>query len=86
MKLDIARTTTYCLLTPGLHRLDARGKKVVDQTALAQRLGVSQSTVSRILMGRTEDMRVRTAGRLLDAFDGVVKFEDLFIDDDSIAA
>lgn len=87
LKLDTEATVRYCQLTPGLHRINARGESVVDQTALAEKLGVSQSTVSRLLMGRTQP-ELQTVGRLLGAFPkGVVKFEHLFItDDDQIAA
>lgn len=83
IKLNIPQLTKYCLMTDGLYRSTARGD-VIDQTALAARMGVHQTTVSRLVENRI-DPGPKTIAALMRAFPRL-DFDDLFMGEESIPA
>lgn len=84
IKLNIPQLTKYCNMTDGLHRINGRGAKVIDQTALATRMGVAQSTVHRLIESRINPGE-KTIAALMRVFPDL-EFDDLFTTVDIDAA
>lgn len=75
IRLRIDMLAKYCRMTDGLW-FEQKGRKEIAQGALASRLGVAESTVYRVVMGRQAPGEIFIAN-LLRVFPDL-DFNDLF--------
>ena len=76
ISLNVPLIKKLCFSDSDLYRRDRHGQKEVHQAALAARVGVSESTISKLLNGRSRPHE--SIGLFLRAFPEW-DFEDLFV-------